>query len=117
MTTGHTRSKWREEAIKLREQGVSYAEIGRRLNISREWARKLASGVKIKSGKVVLSEDTMLTLRKVADYLNVHRNTLRRWVREGRIKASRINDRGDMRFSFYDVKAFLEKEKGQKDGR
>ena len=88
MTTGHNRSKWREEATKLREQGFSYAEIGRRLDISREWARKLASGTAIKMAKVAISDDTMLTLRKVADYLNVHKNTLRRWVREGRIKAS-----------------------------
>ena len=114
MATGHTRSKWREEAIKLREQGMSYAEIGRRLNISREWARKLASGVTIKRGKVVLSEDTMLTLRIVADYLSVHRNTLRRWVCEGKIKASRINNRGDMRFNYADVMAFLEEKRVNK---
>ena len=113
MATGHTRSKWREEAIKLREQGMSYAEIGRRLNISREWARKLASCVKIKKGKVVLSENVMPTLRDVADYLNVHKNTLRRWVREGKIKASRINNRGDMRFNYADVMAFLKEKKNQ----
>jgi len=113
MTTGYNKSKWREEATKLREQGISYAEIGRRLNISREWARKLASDTAIIREKVVISEDTMLTLRKVADYLNVHRNTLRRWVREGRIKASRINKRGDMRFRYDDVKSFLEENKSK----
>ena len=114
MANGRAWSKWREEAIKLREQGMSYAEIGRRLNISREWARKLALVVKIKKGKVVLSKDTMLTLRIVADYLSVHRNTLRRWVCEGKIKASRINNRSDIRFNYAVFMAFLEEKRVNK---
>jgi len=37
----------------------------------------------------------LLTIRQVAEILNVHVETLRRWDKSGRLKAIRINDRGD----------------------
>jgi excisionase family DNA binding protein len=51
--------------------------------------------------------DDMLTVREVARLLHVHPNTLRRWTSDGRIKAYRINARGDRRFEREEVARFL----------
>ena len=50
---------------------------------------------------------TMLTTREVADQLNVHTNTVRRWSNHGIIRAYRIGPRGDRRFRKEDVSEFL----------
>lgn len=49
----------------------------------------------------------MLNIREVARMLHVHPNTIRRWSNEGRIKAYRINSRGDRRFRREEVARFL----------
>lgn len=49
----------------------------------------------------------MLTVAEVARLLHVHPNTLRRWTNDGRLKAYRINFRGDRRFKREDVARFL----------
>jgi len=49
----------------------------------------------------------LLTIREVARMLHVHPNTLRRWSNDGRIKACRINARGDRRFKREEVMRFL----------
>ncbi|MBC8274867.1 MAG: helix-turn-helix domain-containing protein [Chloroflexi bacterium] len=49
----------------------------------------------------------MLTARQVAQMLNVHINTVRRWDVRGVLKAYRIGPRGDRRFSREDVALFL----------
>jgi len=49
----------------------------------------------------------MLNIREVARMLHVHPNTIRRWSNEGRIKAYRINSRGDRRFKREEVARFL----------
>ncbi len=51
--------------------------------------------------------DEMMTIRQVARLLHVHPNTLRRWSNDGRLKAYRINFRGDRRFRREDVARFL----------
>lgn len=51
--------------------------------------------------------DDMLTVREVARLLHVHPNTLRRWSNNGRIKAYRINRRGDRRFKREEIANFL----------
>ncbi len=51
--------------------------------------------------------DDMLTVREVARLLRVHPNTLRRWSNEGRIRAYRINPRGDRRFKREEIARFL----------
>jgi len=48
----------------------------------------------------------MLTVREVAQLLNIHSNTLRRWSDRGRIRAYRINHRGDRRFRQDDIVRF-----------
>jgi excisionase family DNA binding protein len=49
----------------------------------------------------------LLTVRDVAQLLNIHNNTVRRWSDRGMIKAYRINDRGDRRFKREEIVRFL----------
>ena len=51
--------------------------------------------------------DSMLTISEVAQLLNVHINTVRRWSNEGTLKAYRIGSRGDRRFRQEDIASFL----------
>ena len=55
--------------------------------------------------------DTMLTVGDVANLLNVHINTVRRWSNQGILKAYRIGSRGDRRFRHEDVTSFLSEQK------
>ena len=50
---------------------------------------------------------TMLTTRDVAQLLNVHINTVRRWSNQEILKTYRIGPRGDRRFRREDIEAFL----------
>lgn len=49
----------------------------------------------------------MLTATEVAQLLNVHINTVRRWSNRGIIRAYRIGPRGDRRFWKEDIAGFL----------
>ena len=49
----------------------------------------------------------MLTINDVAQLLNVHTNTVRRWSNQGTLKTYRIGSRGDRRFRQEDVASFL----------
>jgi excisionase family DNA binding protein len=49
----------------------------------------------------------MLTATEVAQLLNVHINTVRRWSNRGIIRAYRIGPRGDRRFWKEDIASFL----------
>ena len=49
----------------------------------------------------------MLTISEVAQLLNVHVNTVRRWSNQGVLKSYRIGTRGDRRFRKEDVASFL----------
>ena len=53
-----------------------------------------------------------LTLMKAARLLDVHRNTLRRWSQEGRVRSYRFGLRGDRSFSLEDIWK-LAKERGR----
>ncbi len=44
-----------------------------------------------------------LTVSEVADLLNIHPNTVRRWAQQGLLKAWRIGPRRDRRFQRTDV--------------
>jgi len=55
----------------------------------------------------------MLTANEVAQLLNVHINTVRRWSNQGALKTYRIGGRGDRRFERDDVVRFLSEQSGQ----
>ena len=49
----------------------------------------------------------LLTIRQAAEILNVHVETLRRWDKSGKLKATRINERGDRRYNPRDIQVVL----------
>jgi len=53
----------------------------------------------------------LLTIRQVAEILNVHVETLRRWDKGGKLKAIIVNERGDRRYDPKDIEAILENKK------
>ena len=52
-------------------------------------------------------EMEILTVREVADMLNLHTNTVRKWSNQGVLKAFRIGPRNDRRFSRKDIINFV----------
>ncbi len=56
--------------------------------------------------------DSMLTTSDVAELLNVHINTIRRWSNQGTLKSYRIGGRGDRRFHREDIAIFLSTRSG-----
>jgi len=53
----------------------------------------------------------LLTIRQAAEVLNVHVETLRRWDKSGKLKAIRVNERGDRRYDPRDIEAILKNKK------
>jgi len=53
--------------------------------------------------------EMMLTVRQVADFLQVSVNAVRRWSDRGMLSSYRIGPRGDRRYRREDVLRFLEK--------
>ncbi|MBU1000088.1 helix-turn-helix domain-containing protein [Patescibacteria group bacterium] len=49
----------------------------------------------------------LLTIRQAAEILNVHVETLRRWDKSGKLKAIRVNDRGDRRYKPEDLEKLM----------
>lgn len=99
----------RDEVVKLKNAGLSYNEIGRRLGMSGERARQILMGSRSRPKKPDLNSRAMLTTGDVAQLLGLHVNTVRRWRSEGILKSYRINPRGDRRFRREDVDDFLKK--------
>lgn len=52
---------------------------------------------------MVKPANTLLSLQEVADLIGVHPETLRRWDREGKLPAIKINERGDRKYRYGDV--------------
>ncbi len=96
----------RNQGAKLVEAGLSYAEIGRRLGITREGVRQIAKP-KPKPQKPNLHSKVLLTTGDVAQLIGLHPNTVRRWNKKGILKSYRISPRGDRRFRRDDVDSFL----------
>jgi len=53
----------------------------------------------------------LLTIRQVAEILSVHVETLRRWDKSEKLKAIRVNERGDRRYSPKDIEVILNNKK------
>ena len=49
----------------------------------------------------------LLTIRQAAEILNVHVETLRRWDKAGKLKAIRVNERGDRRYKPEDLEKMM----------
>lgn len=49
----------------------------------------------------------LLTIRQAAEVLNVHVETLRRWDKSGKLKAIRVNERGDRRYRPEDLEKLM----------
>jgi len=96
----------RDEVVKLRDTGLSYAEIGRRLDITRERVRQILNE-KPGRQRPVGQPKVMLTISEAAQLLGLHRNPVRRWSTTGALKSYRIGPRGDRRFKREDIDSFL----------
>jgi excisionase family DNA binding protein len=92
----------REEILRLRTEGESYAEIGRKFNISRERVRAIIFG-KYPCPHKKKSEKDMFTVQALAKYLGVHPNSIRRWESAGILTSIRIGERRDRRFPKEDI--------------
>lgn len=55
----------------------------------------------------------LLRIREVAEMLGVNPETLRRWDREGRLKAVIVSKRGDRRYKPEDIQKFIEQNKNK----
>lgn len=98
----------RDEVVKLREPGLSYAEIGRRLGITKERVRQILKGNPGRQKKPDLQSRLMLTTSDVAQLLGLHSNTVRRWSEQGLLKSYRVGPRGDRRFRREEIDALLQ---------
>ena len=89
----------REEVTSLRKAGLTYAEIGRKLGLTRERIRQIVKGGTTARKKATYNDpDALLTTAQAAELLNVHVNTVRRWSNKGILETYRIGPRGDRRF-------------------
>ena len=51
----------------------------------------------------------LLRIREAAEMLSVHPETLRRWDRQGKLKAVRFGNRGDRRYRKEDILEIINK--------
>ncbi len=49
----------------------------------------------------------LLNIRQAAEVLNVHVETLRRWDKSGKLKAIKVNERGDRRYDPKSIDQFI----------
>ena len=91
-----------DEVSKLIEAGLTYAEIGRRLDISRQRAWQIVKG----KPKSTPQPKVMLTTGDVAQSLGVHISTVRYWTNKGILKLYRFGSRGHRRFQREDIDTF-----------
>lgn len=57
-------------------------------------------------------EERLLTIGEVSKFLGIHRDTARRWAKQGKLKAITINDRGTLRFFLSSINEFVYGNKG-----
>ena len=98
----------RGQVIDLRKSGLTYAEIGRKLGLTRERIRQIATNKSTaKKSPVYDDPDALLTTTQAAEILNVHLNTVRRWSNNGILEAYRIGPRCDRRIRRRDIDNLL----------
>ncbi len=94
----------RDGILRLRETGLTYAEIGRRFGISKERVRQIVKRIPTPQKPAF---QVMLKVDDVAQLLGIHTNTVRRYSNNGLLKSYRIGPRGDRRFKQEDIDSFL----------
>jgi excisionase family DNA binding protein len=98
----------REQVNNLRKAGLTYAEIGRKVSLTRERVRQIVTGGStLRKKQPGNGPDSLLTPRQAADLLNVHVNTLRHWSNKGILETYRIGPRGDRRLRRQDIDNLL----------
>ena len=98
----------REHMISLRKTGLTYADIGRELGLTRERVRQIVTGGTTAKKKPARNNPhALLTTGEAAELLNVHVNTVRRWSNKEILTTHRIGPRGDRRFRQQDINNFL----------
>lgn len=101
----------RERILNLRQGGLTYAEIGREMGLTRERVRQIVVGKKNTSTKLDINDpDALLRTAEAARLLNVHVNTIRRWSDKEILATLRIGPRGDRRFRLRDLNKFLQQD-------
>ena len=96
-----------ETVALLRDKGLTYAEIGKRLGITKQYAWYLLNGQNNRKYSAVHNPDSLLTVNQAARILNIHANTIRRWCDKGMLKAYRIGPRKDRRINRKDIEKML----------
>ena len=107
------RNNGNERLVTLRNEGLTYQEIGQILGLSRQRvAEILAPNRRINSvsinGRQSASPHELLSSTDAASLLGVHPNTVRRWSDNGIIHAYRVGKRLDRKFRKTDLEKFLE---------
>jgi excisionase family DNA binding protein len=100
----NTGYRWLNE---LSRTGISYAEIGRKLGLTRERVRQIISNREVSNR--ILPDNQMLTIAEASRLLHVHANTLRRWNEQGMLPCYRVGTRGDRRYRLPDLLDFGQK--------
>ena len=94
--------------VALRSRGSSYAEIGRRIGSSRQRVAQILGGEKSRERrKGTHHNDKILSVKRAAEFLDLHVNTVRRWSDKGILRGSRVGQRRDRRFRRTDLQEFL----------
>jgi len=103
-------SSRRAQVISLRKTGLTYAEIGRKLGLTRERVRQIAMAETTAKKKPARDDpDALLTTAEAAELLHVHVNTVRRWSSRGILETYRLGSRGDRRLRQGDISKLLRK--------
>jgi DNA-binding CsgD family transcriptional regulator len=101
----------REEVLKMHAQGLSFAEIGRQLGISRERVRQLARPTVATQRRPAeaMVHERMLNTTEIARRCGITVHAVRSWVRTGKLPAFQSDPRCHLRFQPKDVEDFLAK--------
>jgi len=106
------RNNGNERLVILRNEGLTYQEIGQILDLSRQRIAKiLAPNRRTRSVSVngiqSASHHELLSSTDAARFLGVHPNTVRKWSNKGIIHAYRVGERLDRKFRKTDLEKFL----------
>jgi len=100
----------RGQIVSMRKAGLTYAEIGRRLGMTRQRVSQVAKSKTTARKKPARKDPSaLLTTAEAAELLSVHVNTIRRWSNKGILKTYIIGPRNDRRFKRRGVDKLLRK--------